>query len=111
MEIVLINKNRGLTSLYDGDKYIIYSSAYGVVAESNNIERYYDDNYRDNSVHICFDICEWNGYWSLSDAIRRGVTKLERRYIEDKLVDITFRKQQGEQDHLNRHLKMTTEKY
>lgn len=111
MEIIIINKNRGLTALYDGDEYIIHSSYYGVVAQSNKIERHYDENSRERSVHICFDICEWFGYWSLSDAISRGIRKLERRYIEDKQVDIEFIVQNGEQNHLKRHLKMSTEKY
>lgn len=111
MEISTINKVRGLTALYDGHKYIIHSSYYGVVAESNKIERHYNDNDRECSVHICFDICEWFGYWSLSDAISRGIKKLERRYIDDKRVDIGFRIQEGEESYLKRHLKMTTEKY
>lgn len=111
METILINKNRGLTALYDGDKYIIHSSYYGVVAESNKIERHYDENNCERSVHICFDICEWFGYWSLTDAITRGIKRLERRYIADKQVDIGFLKQEGEQNHLKRHLRMTTEKY
>lgn len=111
METILINKNRGLTALYDGDKYIIHSSYYGVVAESNKIERHYDENNCERSVHICFDICEWFGYWSLTDAIIRGIKRLERRYIADKQVDIGFLKQEGEQNHLKRHLRMTTEKY
>lgn len=111
MEIILINKNRGLTALYDGNKYIIHSSYYGVVAESNKIERHYDDNSIERSVHICFDICEWFGYWSLADAITRGIKRLERRYITDKTVDIAFKIHEGEQSYLKRHLKMTTEKY
>lgn len=111
MEIILINKTRGLTALYDGDKYIIHSSYYGVVAESNKIERHYDNKSVEHSVHICFDICEWFGYWSLSKAISRGIKKLERKYIEDKVVSISFNIQNGEQNHLKRHLKITTERY
>lgn len=111
MEIILINKKRGLTALYDGDKYIIHSSYYGVVAESNKIERHYDNKSLEHSVHICFDICEWFGYWSLSDAISRGIKKLERQFIEDKQVDVSFVIKKGEESHLRRHLKISTEKY
>lgn len=111
MEIILFNKNRGLTALYDGGKYIIHSSYYGVVAESKAIERNYDDHSQERSVHITFEICEWFGYWSLTDAISRGIKKIERRFIDDKQVDIAFEIQTGEQSSLKRHLTMETVKY
>lgn len=111
MDITLISKERGITALYDGDRYIIHSSCYGVVAESDKIERDYDaDNY-ERSVHICFDICEWFGYWSLERVITQGIKKLERMYNKDKQVDISFNVQKGEQGYLKRRLRMTTERY
>lgn len=111
MVIRTLNKERGIISLYDGDKYIIYSTYYGVVAESSKIDRHYDDNFTEKQVGITFDICEWFGYWSLSNVIKRGITKQERQFISDKKVTITFNQVKGEQSHLKRQLVMHTERY
>lgn len=108
MEIILFNKNRGLTSLYDGKRYIIHSSCYGVVAVSEPIDRHYPDG-KEPSVDIHFRICEWFGYWSLADAICRGVRRLERRFEPNKQVNITFEQQAGQQDYLRLRLCMTLE--
>lgn len=114
MEIRLLSPQRGITALYDGDKYIIHSSFYGVVAESKPIKRYeYDKKTGEllhyDNVEIEFDICEWFGYWSLKDVITRGIKKIEREWKNE--ATIVYNTIEGEQEHLRRHLKITTEKY
>lgn len=114
MEIRLLSPKRGITALYDGDKYIIHSSCYGVVAESKPIKRYEYDKKTGELTHfdhikIEFDICEWFGYWDLRGIITRGVTKIEREW--KNTATITYTTIKDEQDHLRRHLKMTTERY
>lgn len=114
MEIRLLSDKRGITALYDGDKYIIHSSCYGVVAESKPIVRHEYDKKTGELVHydnvnIEFDICEWFGYWSLKDVITRGIKKIEREW--KNTANITYNEIKGEQEHLRRHLVMTTEKY
>lgn len=88
-EISTLSKTRGIISLYDGKKYIIWSEVYGIVAESNTIKRYREDNGGEKEVNIFFDICDWCGCWDLRSIIRRGIKKLECRYIE-KDVKIEF---------------------
>lgn len=97
MRIEVLNNTRGILSIYDGDKYVIYSQYYGVVAESTKIER------SDESVTIDFDICEWFGYWALKPIITRGIKKQETLYI-DKKVTINYTEQKGQQEHLKKHL-------
>lgn len=112
MEIRVLSPKRGIIALYNGEKYIIYSTYYGVVAESTKIDRHYDEaTSREHSVTIEFDVCEWFGYWSLYDIIRRGVKKMERQFINDKEVCIILNQVRGEQNHLHRRLVMTTEEY
>lgn len=110
MIIKTLSNERGIIALYDGDKYIIFSTAYGVVAESTKIEREVGDDYIERRVHIEFDICEWLGYWDLYRIIRRGVPKMEREYIS-KEVDIELHQVKGEQMYLRRNLIISTEKY
>lgn len=98
MRIEVLNNTRGILSIYNGDKYVIYSQYYGVVAESTKIER------SDESVTIDFNICEWYGYWALKPIITRGIKKQETLYI-DKKVTINYHEQKGQQEHLNKYLK------
>lgn len=114
MEIRLLSPKRGITALYDGNRYIIHSSFYGVVAESKPIKRYEYDKKTGGMVHldditIEFDICEWFGYWSLKDIITRGIKKIEQEW--EHTATITYNEIKGEQGYLHRHLKMTTEQY
>lgn len=111
MIIKTLSAKRGITALYDGDKYVIWSSFYGIVAESTKIERSDDENYRERSVTIEFDVAEWFGGWSLYDIIRRGVKKMERECLPEKEVCIVLHQVQGEQLSLKRRLMMSTEKY
>lgn len=114
MEIRVLSQKRGITALYDGDKYIIHSSYYGVVAESKPIKRYEYNRRTGEIVHsdhitIEFDICEWFGYWSLKSIITRGIKKIEQEWKHN--ATIIYHEIKGEQSHLKRHLKMTTEQY
>lgn len=89
MELKVLNKDRGIYAIYQGgseNAYIIYSTYYGVVAVSSKVER--NEDY--SKVDIYFDICRWNGYWSLRDIINRGVKKMERQFKEDKVVNIKY---------------------
>lgn len=114
MEIRLLSPNHGITALYDGDKYIIYSSYYGVVAESKPIKRYEYDKKTGETMHfdhitIEFDICVWHGCWSLKNIITRGIKKIEQEW--HNTATITYNEIKGEHEHLHRHLRMTTEQY
>lgn len=111
MEISMLSQKRGIMSIYDGKKYIIYSTYYGVVAKSTSIERVDDENYREKECKIVFDICDWIGYWSLKDIINRGIRKLERQFLPDKKVEIEYNTREGEQMYLKERLVMDTEKY
>lgn len=111
MDIRLLSQKRGIFSLYDGSRYVIYSSVYGVVAESTKIERFHDEDYCETSVSIEFDVCEWLGCWSVYDIIRRGVEKMEREILPEKEVCIVLHQVKGEQMSLKRRLVMSTEKY
>lgn len=83
MQIEILSNKRGIISLYDENKYIIYSQFYGVVAESTKIERIGDDK-----VEIVFDICRWYGYWDVKPIITRGIKKQETMYIQK---DVTIK--------------------
>lgn len=109
--IDVLSDKRGILSLYNGKKYIIYSQFYGIVAESEEIQRHYDSDNCEASVSITFTICEWIGYWDLKSIIKRGITKLERQYIEDKAVNIEFKTAEGQQMHLNKRLNYSVEDY
>lgn len=112
MIIRRLSEKRGITALYDGEKYIIMSDHYGVVGISTKIDRHYDERSRRAlSVSIDLDVPEWFGCWSLYDIIRRGVKKMEREYIEDKEVDIVLHQVQGEQEKLKCSLVMDVERY
>lgn len=91
MELRTLSEKRGIYSIYDGNKYIIYSSYYGVVAYSTNIERQdIEDNEKFfEKTIIYFDICQWYGYWDLKSIISRGIKKLENRYI-NKDISIKY---------------------
>ena len=59
-----------------------------MVAKSTKIVR--DDE--NNKVHIEIDMCDWCGYWSLADIIKRGIRKLERQWVYRQITfDITRR--------------------
>lgn len=111
MIIKTLSPKRGITALYDGNKYIIWSECYGIVAESTEIKRTRADGcFNDEEVQIDFDICEWFGYWDLQSIITRGIAKMENEFVP-KAVIIRYHKVEGEQYSLKRHLKMETEKY
>ena len=112
MNIDILSQKRGILSLYDGKKYIIFSQFYGIVAESSKIERLYDEeNHHEKAVKITFKICDWCGYWDLKSIISRGVKKLENQYIT-KNVEIEY-KTTGSQgmNYLKKWLVVKTEKY
>lgn len=106
MEIRTLSEKRGIISFYNGDKYIIYSTFYGVVAESTSILR---DNETDD-VTINFDICDWCGYWDLKSIISRGINKAEKQFI-NKNVKINYNILRNQQMHLNKNIKIETVKY
>ena len=99
MRLKCINNTRGIYFLYDGDKYVIYSEFYGVVAESTAINRE-----EENKVIIDFNICEWYGYWALKPIITRGIKKEETMYV-DKEVIINYNTIKGTENSLNKYLK------
>lgn len=107
MEVRTLSEKRGILSFYNGEKYIIYSTFYGVVAESTEIIR---DDDRSNVI-INFDICDWVGYWDLKSIITRGINKAERQFISDKKIKINYNILRDEQMHLNRNIKIETVKY
>lgn len=114
MEIRTLSQQRGILALYDGDHYIIYSTHYGVVAESKPIKRFeYDkktgEMTRFDDIDIEFDICKWYGYWSLKDIITRGIKKIEREWKHE--ANIIYHEIEGAESHLNKRLVMTTEEY
>lgn len=108
MEIKTLSKERGIIALYDGVRYIIYSTTYGVVAESSKIERMGEGIGVEKAVHILFEVCDWYGYWDLKSIMARGIKRVETQFVE-KQVDIAFDIKQGEQMHLNRRLVISTE--
>ena len=98
MTINLLSKERGIYSIYNGDKYYIYSSFYGMVAKSILIQR---DNEND-VVDIVFDMCDWSAYWDLASIIKRGIRKLENQWIYKK-VNIDIVKRNDGRNNLNEH--------
>lgn len=100
MKLKCISNKRGIYFLYDGDKYVIYSEFYGIVAESTNINR--DD---EKKVIIDFDICEWFGYWALKPIITKGIKAEETMYITDREVVINYNTVKGTENSLNKFLK------
>lgn len=113
MEIITLSQKRGILAIYDGDKYIIYSTCYGVVAESKPIERvYYDNNniiHHYDKIDIEFDICKWYGYWSLKDVITRGIKKVEREWNNE--ATIVYHEVEGAESHLKKRLVLSLEEY
>lgn len=107
MDIMTISKQRGITALHVGDKYIIHSDIYGVVAESSEIER--SEDYM--KVNIKFDICKWVGDWDLRSIISRGIKKNERKHIKDRKVNIEYSTIIDQQMALKRRLIVSTEEY
>lgn len=104
MRIETLSEKRGILAFYNGDKYVIYSTYYGVVAESTKIER------TDETVQIDFNICEWFGYWALKPIITRGITKAETVYIDKKVI-INYTTMEGQQEHLNKYLTFELKEY
>ena len=102
MQIEILSNKRGILSLYDGSKYIIYSQFYGVVAESTSIKR--NNNKEKAEITINFDICQWYGYWDLKTIITKGINKFEKQYI-DKVVNINYNTIIGTDNHLIKNLK------
>ena len=107
MEIKTLNQTRGILSIYNGDKYIIFSQFYGVVAESTKILR----NEEGDKVEINFDICNWVGYWDLKTIITKGIKKLENQYIK-KDVTINYKKVKTKRENgLDKYLEIKTKSY
>lgn len=102
MEIRKISNERGIYAIYDGQKYLIYSEFYGMVAKSTKIER---DNEKD-IVNIDFIMCDWSGYWDLAQIIKRGVSKLERQWIYKK-VNINIQRNKDGRQNLKEHYIIT----
>ena len=98
MTIKLLSKERGIYTIYNGDKYLIYSEYYGMVAKSILIQR---DN-ENNVVDIVFDMCDWSGYWDLASIIKRGIRKLENQWTYKK-VNIDIVKRNDGRMNLNEH--------
>jgi hypothetical protein len=102
MEIRKISNDRGIYAIYDGQKYLIYSEFYGMVAKSRKIER---DNEKD-IVNIDFIMCDWSGYWDLAQIIKRGVAKLERQWGYRK-VNINIQRNKDGRQNLKEHYIIT----
>jgi hypothetical protein len=102
MEIRKISNERGIYAIYDGQKYLIYSEFYGMVAKSTKIER---DNEKD-IVNIDFIMCDWSGYWDLAQIIKRGVAKLERQWVYKK-VNINIQRNKDGRQNLKEHYIIT----
>lgn len=85
MTIKTISPKRGIHAIYDRGNYYIYSEWYGFVARSTRIYRV-----EENKAVIDMLICDWYGYWSLKDIIKRGLRKLERQFAKDYAVEFTF---------------------
>ncbi len=109
MIIRTLSQKRGIIALYDGSKYIIFSTFYGVVAESTSVERQ-NEGTEETQVEIKFDICKWFGYWDLQSIISRGIIKFETEYVPKRVV-IHYHEIENEHEHLYRRLVMNTEKY
>lgn len=91
MEIRVLNNERGIYATFDGEKYTIISSYYGVVAFSTSIRRngdYWENKVLNskNDTEIDFIICDWCGYWDLKSIITRGVKKMESQFVTKKVV-------------------------
>lgn len=99
MKLKCISNKRGIYFLYDGEKYVIYSEFYGIVAESTNINR--DD---EKKVVIDFDICEWYGYWALKPIITKGIKAEETMYIQKDVI-INYNTIEKTENHLNKYIK------
>lgn len=104
MEIKTLSNQRGIISIYDGNKYLIYSEVYGVVAESTEIKR------TDEQVIINFDICYWLGYWDLKTIITKGIKKLEQRFL-NRDVKINYKVDYNHQMSLNKNLEIKAINY
>ena len=107
MDIKTFSRQRGITALCLGHKYIIHSEIYGIVAESTEVKRSDDHNVSD----IKFEICKWVGDWDLRSIISRGVKKHERKYIKDRKVNIEYTTIIDQQMMLYRDLVVYTEEY
>ena len=101
MEIRKISNERGIYAIYDGEKYLIYSEFYGMVAKSTRIER---DNEND-IVNIDFIMCDWSGYWNLATIIKRGVKKLECQWVYKK-VNINIERNTDGRQNLGEYYKI-----
>lgn len=110
MEIRTLSEKRGIISFYNGDQYIIYSTFYGVVAESTNIERIENEDGDEKTVVIDFNICDWCGYWDLKTIISKGINKAEKQFVDKKVV-INYNVLRDQQMHLNKWLKVETKEY
>lgn len=110
MLVETLSQKRGIISFYDGKKYIIFSTFYGVVAESTSITRTDDDEGHEKSVKIVFDICNWYGYWALEPIITRGIRKSEKTFV-NKAVNIEYNRVENTENHLDKRLVLSTEEY
>lgn len=109
MELKNFSQERGIYGFYNGTKYIIFSTFYGVVAESTKIERIENEN-EEKIVNIEMNICQWYGYWDLKSIITRGIKKAENQYIQ-KEVNITYNTIENTDNCLNKRLIIETEDF
>ena len=70
--------------------YFIWSRFYGLVAYTLTMDREDDANRINRKVHIKLAVVDWHGEWSLRQVIERGIAKMERQYVDDKIVEIEF---------------------
>lgn len=90
MQILQFSKERGIFAIFNGygkQAYIFHSSFYGVVGYADIL-----DEPGSNSITVDIYLGEFTKYWywSLKNIIRRGITKAERQYIDDKKIVFNF---------------------
>ena len=87
MEIITFNEQRGIHAIFNGygeQAYVIHSSFYGFVGYAN-IDR---DLIGEKKIVVDLYLGNGskNGYWSLLQIVKRGITKAEHRFVADKKI-------------------------
>lgn len=86
MEILDFSKERGIHAIFNGygkQAYIFHSSFYGVVGYADIMDEPGTDKI---TVDLYFMASSKTWYWSLEKIIKRGITKTEHRYCEDRKI-------------------------
>lgn len=113
MLIEKISNDHGIFAIWNTDKWIIYDNFWGVVAESEPVQRYVADENQYISpldvVKITFAMPEDGGDMGLPNLIRRQIGRLEKEKMSVDEVEFEFKPQAGERRHLARYLKADTE--